>query len=100
MIPNVRVSDERCLNWVFDGLPKHSVVAMSTHGCCKHKEDRQYLMMGVATAVEALEPETIVVYGSAPEAVFKPAITAGIRIVSFESQFSATHKEGMRYGSR
>ena len=100
VIPNVRISDERCFDWVFDGLPKHSVIAMSTLGCCKHSEDRRRLMRGIAATVEELEPEAIIVYGAAPDAIFEPAVSAGIRMVPFESQFSATHKEAMRNGNR
>ncbi|WP_293824461.1 DUF4417 domain-containing protein [uncultured Parolsenella sp.] len=92
VIPNVRISDERSLDWVFDGLPKNSVMAMSTVGCCKYEDDRGYFKMGVDALVDALHPSALVINGATPDGLFLSALQAEIPIISFESQFSLTHK--------
>lgn len=94
------ISYERCLPWVFKGLPRHSVVAISTAGCCKHRDDRAYLKMAVEATLEALSPTTIIVNGSAPDEIFKPAHTAGVQVITFENQFSKTHKKAAAHGHR
>ena len=43
--------------------------------------------------VKCLSPKTIVVYGTAPDCIFKPYKDIGIEIVSFESQFSKSRKQ-------
>lgn len=102
VIPNIRISDERSLNWVFDGLPRNSVVAMSTVGCCKHRDDRRYVRLAVEKTVDVLRPSTIIVYGAAPDGLFIAAHKAGVPIKRFESQFALSHKRGkeVRNGNR
>ncbi|GJM54740.1 DUF4417 domain-containing protein [Coriobacteriaceae bacterium] len=102
VIPNVRVSDERSLDWVFDGLPRNSVIAMSTVGCCKHRDDRRYIRLAVEKTVDVLRPSTIIVYGAAPDGLFIAAHKAGVPIKHFDSQFALSHKRGqeVRNGDR
>lgn len=94
VIPNVRVSDERSLGWVFDGLPRQSVIAMSTAGCCKHLDDRGYIKLAVEATVDTLRPSAIVVNGAVPDELFLSAHKAGIPVIPFESQFALSHKDG------
>lgn len=100
VIPNVRTSDEESFAWAFDGLPRRSVIAISSSGCCRHLDDRAALRRSVEEAVERLEPLAIVVNGSAPYQIFYPAFEAGIRVVQFDNQFSLTHKVGGIRGNR
>lgn len=100
VIPNVRISDERCLSWVFNGLPRRSVIAMSTVGCCKHCDDKAYLRMAVEATVDVIEPVAIVVNGSAPCEIFKPAKDVGVEIIAFESQCSRAHRKEASHGNR
>ena len=99
-IPNVRVFDERCLPWVFKGPPRHSVVAISTAGCCKHPDDRAHLKMAVGATLESLSPTAIIVNGSAPDEIFGAARVAGVQVVAFEDQFSKTHRKAASHGHR
>lgn len=91
VIPNVRFSDERSYDFCFDGIEHNSVVAIGTHGCIKCREDREFFIRGLAEMVHRLTPHTIIVYGAAPDSMFKQYKEQGIYIVSFESSFSQAH---------
>ena len=88
VIPNVRFGDERTFSFCFDGVEENKTVAIGTHGCTKRKEDKIFFKVGLAQLVQRLSPKTIIVYGSAPDSIFKPYKDMGINIVSFESEFS------------
>jgi len=66
IIPNIRFGDERTFDCSCDGISKHSVIAIGTLGCLKVKSYRDTLEAGIAYAAERLQPETIVLYGTAP----------------------------------
>lgn len=65
--PTITWSDERSLEWCFDGEPAHSTVCVSSVGVMKKKEDRLLFMRGYDRMLEVLEPETILFYGSIPK---------------------------------
>ena len=93
IIPNVRFNDERTFDFCFDGIEKNKTVAVGTHGCLKTKEDRLYFQTGLAVLVENLSPKNIVVYGRAPDKIFKIYRNMGINIIVFESEFSKSIKQ-------
>ena len=93
VIPNVRLSDRRSHRFCLDGLPRNSTIAIGTHGCIKHAEDRHYTRIAVEEAVMRLNPVRIIVYGSAPDDVFVAAIERGVEVVEFKSLFSQTHEK-------
>lgn len=93
IIPNVRFGDERTFSFCFDAIEENKTVAVSTHGCIKRKEDKIFFQVGLARMVQRLSPQTIVVYGSAPDSIFKPYRDMGINIISFESEFSKSRKQ-------
>ena len=92
VIPNVRFGDERTYRFCFDGIEKFKTVAVGTHGCIKHKEDKIFFMVGLAHMVQRLSPKNIIVYGSAPDSIFKPYKDMGINIIALESEFSKSRK--------
>ena len=92
VIPNVRFADERSYPFCFSGVEKHSTVAIGTHGCIKQLTDRTYFEKGLAEMVLELEPKNIIVYGSAPDSIFKNYKESGIRILQFDSEIAAYHK--------
>lgn len=65
--PTVTWSDERSLQWCFDGEPYRSTVCVSSVGMMKKKEDRTLFMRGYDRMLDVLEPETILFYGSIPK---------------------------------
>ena len=93
VIPNVRFGDERTFSFCFDGVEENKTVAIGTHGCIKRKEDKIFFEIGLARLVQRLSPKTIVVYGRAPDSIFKPYKDKGINIIAFESEFSKSRKQ-------
>lgn len=93
VIPNVRFNDERTYNFCFDGIEKFRTIAVGTHGCIKSRVDKDYFKKGLAELVKRLSPKTIIVYGAAPDDIFKVYKDAGIEIISFESEFSKSRKQ-------
>ena len=93
VIPNVRFGDERTFSFCYDGIEENKTVAVGTHGCIKRKEDKIFFKIGLARMVQRLSPKTIIVYGSAPDSIFKPYKDMGINIIAFESEFSKSRKQ-------
>lgn len=56
----------------FLGVEKHSIVAIGTYGCFKTRDDKYHFEAGLASMMETLEPEVILVYGSMNPKVFGP----------------------------
>ncbi len=93
IIPNVRWNDERTYEFCFNGIDKGKTVAVGTHGCIKKKDDKEYFKAGLSELVKRLSPKTIIVYGAAPDEIFKQYKNMGIRIMTFESEFSKSRKQ-------
>lgn len=93
IIPNVRFNDERTYEFCFDGIEKFKTVAVGTHGCIKNRIDKDYFKDGLAEMVRRLSPRTIIVYGAAPDDIFKKYQDASINIMPFESEFSKSRKQ-------
>jgi hypothetical protein len=92
VIPNVRWGDECTLGFAFDGLEKGGTVAVGSYGGIKDKENRYYFQIGLAEMVRKLNPDSIVVYGPNPEAIFAPYKQAGIHIIAFDN-YAKTRRE-------
>ena len=93
IIPNVRFGDERTFSFCFDGIEENKTVAVGTHGCIKRKEDKIFFKIGLARMVQRLSPKIIIVYGVAPDNIFKPYRDMGINIIAFESEFSKSRRQ-------
>ena len=63
VIPTVRWADEESFSWCFDGIPKNSIVCISTVGGVKEKSVREKWLAGYHKALEVLEPSHILFYG-------------------------------------
>jgi hypothetical protein len=87
VIPNVRWGDEKSYTFCFDGIEPGKTVAIGTHGCIKKKQDKLEFQRGLEAMLERLYPETIIVYGNAPEKLFHSCIQSGISLVRFDSLF-------------
>ena len=77
----------------FYGKEKNKTVAVGTHGCIKRIDDREYFIKGLEELVKQLSPKTIIVYGAAPDEIFKKYTDMGIEIIPFESEFSKSRKQ-------
>lgn len=93
VIPNVRFGDNRTYHCCCDGLSKHSVIAIGTHGTMKNSLDREIYIKGLDIVIKKLQPIAIVIYGSAPESVFSKYREQGIKLIQFESDFAIAMKQ-------
>jgi hypothetical protein len=55
----------------FLGIEKNSIIAISTYGCIKTKEDKYHFSSGLYEMLSTLEPNVVLVHGSMPDTVFK-----------------------------
>ncbi len=93
VIPNVRWGDERTYDFCFDGIAKHTTVAVSTNGCIRQHIDREYFKQGLLVMVERLHPKVIVYYSNTPKDIFDPCRDAGVSIVSIENFHATVRKK-------
>ena len=77
VIPNVRWGDERTYTCdflpeplAFLGIERHSIVSVGSYGLVKTAEEKAHFKAGLAAMLDWLEPEVVLVYGSAPESAF------------------------------
>ena len=77
VIPNVRWGDERTYTCdflpeplAFLGVERHSIVSVGSYGLVKTAEEKRHFKAGLAAMLDWLEPEVVLVYGSAPESAF------------------------------
>lgn len=92
VIPNIRFADERSYNFCCAGVEYGSTIAVGSHGCIKIKTEREYFRRGIEFVAQALCPQTVIVYGTAPDDIFQPMREQGTRILQFDSEFSISRK--------
>ena len=90
VIPNIRWSDEKSFEYCFLGVPKNTIVSISTHGCIRSKEQRRIFKLGVERTIKELQPSAIIVHGYMPEEVFSD-FTSNVPFYRFPSEFEETH---------
>lgn len=95
-IVNVRVADERTYESACTGVPRHAAIAIGSHGCLRCAEDRSYFARGLHYIVDTLEPDCVIVYGIAPDDIFGPYRSAGIRILQFDSDYKIAHRKEVK----
>ena len=92
VIPNIRWSDESSFSYCFLGVPKGSIVCVSTHGCIRSPAQRALFNRGLHAMLEAIEPKVILVHGYMPEAIFGE-FTNHVELHRYPSQFEITHQK-------
>jgi hypothetical protein len=99
VIPNGTFSDERSFPHCFAHLPENSVIAVGSHGCTKHKDDKEWFTAGVQELVRQKHPHTILVYGAFNDSLLPPLFHLGTMIVQYPSDFATAHEKGVKvYG--
>lgn len=88
-IPCIRWGDSTTFDYCFLGVPKKSIIAISTHGCimpCKENDNllRRVFEKGLPVMLERLAPKYIVVYGRMPDDIFGKYKSKAI-FINFES---------------
>ena len=71
VIPNIMWGAEETFEFCFDGLPKHSVLAVESVGTTRDSGDRWLWAQAMRRAIEQLEPTGLVLYGTKPEFDFQ-----------------------------
>lgn len=67
VIPSVSIADEKNYEWCFDGIPKHSVLSISTNGRMKSKESRMEFCKGFTAMQDRLDPIHVIIIGKIPD---------------------------------
>lgn len=93
VIVNMRWGDERTYRICCEGVTRKCTIAVGTNGTIRNPEDRRYFVDGLETIASELDPSSIVVYGSAPDDIFGPYRSAGIKIVQFDCETTSAHRE-------
>lgn len=90
VINNVRWGTRETWRYCWDGIPQKSIVAIGTVGGSPRRlSDRRRFDDGLEELVRVLQPQIIIVYGSANYPCFKRLIENGIRVVPYQSRTSA-----------
>lgn len=100
VIPNVRWGEPSTYDFCFLGIPRHSVVAISTHGAIARDKSSNNLLRnifkdGLRKMLEILEPTDVLVYGYTPPDIFKEFYGL-TRFHRYPSEFEMTHGNGVK----
>lgn len=90
VIPNLTWSDIDSLNYALEGMPKHSVIALSTNGCLKNKQVKQEFLECFNKAIQYLMPIKILIIGRVPEEL--NSYKNIIKFNSYSNHFEKLHK--------
>lgn len=96
VIPNVRWGTLETWSYCFDGIPMRGIISIGVVASGINKVvNRQYFKDGLMKAIELLEPQTIIIYGSDNYDLFDELRNRGINIIAFPSKTNlAFKKEG------
>lgn len=99
VICNVRWGDPSTYDFCFLGVPKHSIIAISTHGAIKkdkytNNSLRNYFKRGLGECRNRLVPRDVIVYGRMPEDIFGP-YKNWTHFHLYPSEFEKTHRRGI-----
>ena len=92
VIANIRWSDEKSFDYCFLGVPKHTIVCVSTHGCLRSKRDKELWRIGTEEMLRVLEPSEVLVHGYMPDDVFSRFFYY-VPFHRYPSLFEQTHKK-------
>lgn len=95
VITNVRWNDKRTYDLCCMGVPHNSTIAIGSHGCIKLVREREFFVQGLDYVINRLQPKTIIVYGTVPDAIFSRYKSAGIKIVQFDSDYMIAHRKAV-----
>lgn len=98
VIPNIRWGDPSTYDFCFLGVPRHSVVAISTHGAIARDIKtgnllRKCFKAGLQEMLGRLEPTDVIVYGRMPDDIFTHEILAMSHFHRFPSEIETAHRK-------
>ena len=83
-INNVRWGTPETFKYCFDGIPKNSIVCVSTVGCLYEQRDEERFTEGLKVMVETLNPTDILVYGKKGRTFFDYYKEHGIHVKFYD----------------
>lgn len=98
VIPNVRWGDNRTVTIACQGIEKHSIISIGSHGAIKDRDDRKFFIEGLDTVIRELEPLTILIYGSVPNDIFDFLEFQGINVIHYPSKINCVYSGGLSNG--
>lgn len=88
VIPNVRWDSEETYEFCFQGIPKGSIISVSTVSLKRDEKLREMWKNGMKEAIRQIEPETILLYGGEIEFEF-----GGIPVIPIQNKVLSDWKE-------
>ena len=93
VIINYRATYKWTYELALSGMEKHQIVSIGTLGAIRDKISRKLLKDSIDALVKYIDPSVIIIYGKAPNDVFKTAIDKQIEIWQFDSMISRAFAE-------
>ncbi|MFR2207194.1 MAG: DUF4417 domain-containing protein [Clostridia bacterium] len=81
VIPTLSWAEEETFEFCFEGIPKGSIVSISTIGVKKNKEALKIWRAGVDELIRRIEPSTILIYGGKLDYDY-----GNIKVIYYENQ--------------
>lgn len=81
VIPTLSWAEEETFEFCFEGIPKGSIVSISTIGVKKNKEALKICKAGVDELIRRIEPSTILIYGGKLDYDY-----GDIKVIYYENQ--------------
>lgn len=89
VIPTLSWAEEETFEFCFEGIPKGSIVSISTIGVKKNKEALKIWKAGVDELIRRIEPSTILIYGGKLDYDY-----GDIQVIYYENQVTEKFKKG------
>lgn len=83
VIPTISWSDSASFEYCFKGIPKNSIVSISTVGVMRNKLSLWFFKRGVKEMIKQIEPKAIIIYGNEIEVDFD-----GIKVIYYNNKNS------------
>ncbi len=84
VIPSVSWSTKDSFDFCFDGIPKNSIVSVSSVGIWRDNSFVRNFLAGLDVMIDTLTPTQIVFYGKVPQFNFKNIIIKQYEITTFQ----------------
>ena len=88
VIPTLSWAEEETFEFCFEGIPKGSIVSISTIGVKKNKEALKIWKTGVDELIKRIEPSTILIYGGKLDYDY-----GDIEVIYYENQVTEKFKK-------
>lgn len=98
IIPNIRCGQDELLPELLSAIPKHTIIAIGTHGFCKEIREQCEWYCFLERIIKELEPTTIVVYGTLNGKMFDD-LKERTNFIFFDPWITQRYKEAKKNGN-